>query len=86
MNKRILALTLTAIFGAAVNAAPAPVADVSSGSTESRLATLERLFNTRTAQQHRVQEQLDLLQNEVNELRGSIEKHNYQLELSLIHI
>ncbi|MBJ2138394.1 tol-pal system protein YbgF [Paraglaciecola agarilytica] len=80
MNKRILALTLTAIFGAAVNAAPAPVADVSSGSTESRLATLERLFNTRTAQQHRVQEQLDLLQNEVNELRGSIEKHNYQLE------
>lgn len=80
MNKRILALTLTAIFGAAVNAAPAPVADVSSGSTESRLTTLERLFNTRTAQQHRVQEQLDLLQNEVNELRGSIEKHNYQLE------
>jgi tol-pal system protein YbgF len=80
MNKRILALTLSAIFGAAVNAAPAPVADVSSGSTESRLTTLERLFNTRTAQQHRVQEQLDLLQNEVNELRGSIEKHNYQLE------
>lgn len=80
MNKRIIALTLSAIFGAAVNAAPAPVADVSSGSTESRLSTLERIFDTRTEQQHRVQEQLDLLQNDVNELRGSIEKHNYQLE------
>ncbi|WP_166424869.1 tol-pal system protein YbgF [Paraglaciecola sp. 20A4] len=80
MNKRIIALTLSAIFGAAVNAAPAPVADVSSGSTESRLTTLERIFNTRTDQQHRIQEQLDLLQNDVNELRGNIEKHNYQLE------
>lgn len=80
MNKRIIALTLSAIFGAAVNAAPAPVADVSSGGTESRLTTLERLFNNRTEQQHRVQQQLDLLQGEVNELKGSIEKHNYQLE------
>jgi tol-pal system protein YbgF len=80
MNKRIIALTLTTILGAAANAAPAPVADLSSGSTENRLAALERMFSTRTDAQHRMQSQLDLLQNEVNELRGSIETHNYQLE------
>ncbi|MFQ3237353.1 MAG: tol-pal system protein YbgF [Paraglaciecola sp.] len=80
MNKRIIALTLTTILGAAANAAPAPVADVNSGSTEKRLATLERMFSTRTGAQHRMQSQLDILQNEVNELRGSIETHNYQLE------
>ncbi|MFQ3196500.1 MAG: tol-pal system protein YbgF [Paraglaciecola sp.] len=80
MNKRIIALTLTTILGAAANAAPAPVADLSSASTENRLAVLERMFNTRTDAQHRMQSQLDLLQNEVNELRGSIETHNYQLE------
>ncbi|MFT6899080.1 MAG: tol-pal system protein YbgF [Paraglaciecola sp.] len=80
MNKRIIALTLTTILGAAANAAPAPVADLSSVSTENRLAALERMFSTRTDAQHRMQSQLDLLQNEVNELRGSIETHNYQLE------
>lgn len=80
MNKRIIALTLTSILGAAANAAPAPVADVSSGSTENRLVALERMFSTRTDAQHRMQSQLDLLQNEVNELRGDIETHNYQLE------
>lgn len=80
MNKRIIALTLSTLIGAAANAAPAPVADVSSGSTENRLTNLERMYNTRTDAQHRIQSQLDLLQNEVNELRGSIETHNYQLE------
>jgi tol-pal system protein YbgF len=38
------------------------------------------MFATRTNAQHRIQEQLETLQNEVNELRGSIELHNYQLE------
>jgi tol-pal system protein YbgF len=80
MIKRTLALSLLCVLGAAVNAAPAPVTDVNSGSTEDRVAALERMFSTRTNSQHRIQAQLDTLQEEVNELRGSVEQHNYQLE------
>lgn len=80
MIKRNLALSLLAIYGAAVNAAPAPVADVNTGSNNQRIEALERMFATRTEAQHRLQQQLDTMQQEVNELRGSIETHNYQLE------
>lgn len=79
MIKRIFALSLLCVMGAAVIAAPAPVADVNSGSNEERITVLERMFTARTSTQHRIQEQLDILQNEVNELRGSVEEHNYQL-------
>ena len=80
MIKRIFALSLLCVSGAAVNAAPAPVADINSGSNEQRISALERMFTARTSTQHRIQQQLDQLQNEVNELRGSVEEHNYQLE------
>ena len=80
MIKRKFALSLLAVYGAAVFAAPAPVADVTSGSNDQRIDALERMFNTRTEAQHRLQQQLDTMQQEVNELRGSIELHNYQLE------
>lgn len=80
MIKRTFALSLLSVYGAAVFAAPAPVADVTSGSNDQRIEALERMFSTRTEAQHRLQQQLDTMQQEVNELRGSIELHNYQLE------
>ena len=80
MIKRTLALSLLCVLGAAAYAAPAPVADVNSGSNEQRITALERMFTSRTNSQHRIQQQLDTLQNEVTELRGSLEQHNYQLE------
>lgn len=80
MNKRTLALSLLGLYGAAVIAAPAPVTDVTSDSTSQRLAELENKFAARTKAQHRQQEQLDIMQSEVNELRGAIEMQNYQLE------
>lgn len=80
MIKRTFALSLLSVYGAALFAAPAPVADVTSGSNNQRIEALERMFATRTESQHRLQQQLDTMQTEVNELRGSIELHNYQLE------
>ncbi|WP_299073827.1 tol-pal system protein YbgF [uncultured Paraglaciecola sp.] len=80
MIKRTLAISLLGLYGAAVIAAPAPVSDVTTGSSEQRISELERKFSTRTEAQHRQQEQLDIMQNEVNELRGAIEVQNYQLE------
>ena len=80
MIKRTLALSLLFVPGAALIAAPAPVTDVTVGNVEQRLAKLERMVNSRTNMQHRIQEQLDVMQDEVNELRGAIETHNYQLE------
>ena len=80
MIKRTLAISLLGLYGVAVVAAPAPVTDVTRSSSEQRITELEKKFSTRTDAQHRQQEQLDVMQNEVNELRGSIEVQNYQLE------
>jgi tol-pal system protein YbgF len=80
MIKRTLAISLLGLYGVAVIAAPAPVSDVTSSNSEKRITELEKKFSTRTDAQHRQQEQLDVMQNEVNELRGSIEVQNYQLE------
>ncbi|MFT5676919.1 MAG: tol-pal system protein YbgF [Paraglaciecola sp.] len=80
MIKRTFALGLLCVMGAAVNAAPAPVVDVNGASNVDRITALESMFTARTTAQHRIQEQLEALQNEVNELRGSVELHNYQLE------
>lgn len=80
MIKRSLAITLLGLYGVAVIAAPAPVSDVTSSNSDQRIAELERKFSLRTEAQHRQQEQIDSMQNEVNELRGAIEVQNYQLE------
>jgi tol-pal system protein YbgF len=80
MIKRTFALSLLSVYGAAIFAAPAPVADVTGITSDQRIEALERMFATRTEAQHRLQQQLDTMQQEVNELRGSIELHNYQLE------
>lgn len=80
MIKRISALSLSFVLGAAVYAAPAPVTDLGTGSLEQRIAVLERMVDTRTNVQHRIQEQLDVMQDEVSQLRGTLELHNHQLE------
>ncbi|MGJ8682385.1 tol-pal system protein YbgF [Paraglaciecola sp.] len=80
MIKRTLALCLLGLYGTAVIAVPAPVTDVTASSSDQRLDEIERRLKTRTDAQHRQQEQLDVIQNEVNELRGAIEVQNYQLE------
>ncbi len=79
MKRSLLTLALVS-SGAAVYAAPAPVTDVNAGSLESRVVALERIVNSRTEAQHRIQAQLDTMQTEVNELRGTLETHNFQLE------
>lgn len=80
MIKSSITAGLLLTFGAAVNAASAPVADVNSGSLEERIAVLERMVKTRANAQHRIQGQLDTIQDEVNELRGAVEVHTNQLE------
>lgn len=47
---------------------------------QSRLLILERKDKSRVEAQQRVQQQLDTLQSDVDEIRGSIELHNHQLE------
>ncbi|RDV25242.1 tol-pal system protein YbgF [Alteromonas aestuariivivens] len=76
-----------ALLGAAVSvpcivSAQAPVYDVngSNGNLEQRIEVLERMVDSRTEMQHRIQQQLDAMQGEVDELRGAVEEHTYQLE------
>ncbi|WP_438864796.1 tol-pal system protein YbgF [Neptunicella sp.] len=80
MIKHNIVLLSLLVTGAAVYAAPAPVVDVNSGNLEQRLAALERMVGTRTDMQQRLQQQLDSVQDEVNELRGSVELHTHKLE------
>ncbi|GAA0853419.1 tol-pal system protein YbgF [Aliiglaciecola litoralis] len=75
-----LAISLMLVFGAAANAAPAPVTDVNDSSLERRLETIERVLESRTDMQHRLQQQLDEMQSDVQEMRGTLELHNHQLE------
>jgi tol-pal system protein YbgF len=69
---------LIGVAGYAV--AQAPVSDLNTGSLEQRVSELERLVSSRTSAQHRIQSQLDTIQDEVNELRGTLEVHNFKLE------
>jgi tol-pal system protein YbgF len=59
---------------------PATVNIANPTDVETRLMILERKDRSRIEAQQRVQQQLDTLQSEVDELRGSIELHNHQLE------
>ncbi|MFC4698900.1 tol-pal system protein YbgF [Glaciecola siphonariae] len=87
----ISALGLTLVAGACL--AQAPVVDVNQSSTqtstgtvlsssdlETRLAVIERIVESRSENQQRMQQQLDMLQADVDNITGSIELHNHQLE------
>ena len=87
--KKLLLITTT-LMSAAVWANPAPVSDISrssrggssasAGTIEQRLESLERIVEARGNAQMRMQEQLQQLLDEVSELRGQTEMHNFQLE------
>lgn len=51
-----------------------------SGTLEQRLATLERVVEARAQGQLQMQQQLNLLLDEVSQLRGVTETHTYQLD------
>lgn len=80
MNKTSTAFFGVSLLYCAASAAQAPVVDVNSTDIEARLATIERILASRTESQHRLQEQLDNMQSEVDELRGAVEVHTNQLE------
>lgn len=80
MSKNTFVLLSLLVSGSAISAGPAPVVDVNGGNLEQRLSTLERMVGTRTQMQQQMQQQLDSVQNEVNELRGSVELHTHKLE------
>ncbi|NMH59408.1 tol-pal system protein YbgF [Alteromonas ponticola] len=50
------------------------------GTVEQRVEILERMVDSRTQMQHRLQQQLDTMQSEIDELRGAVEVHTNQLE------
>ncbi|MDX3774935.1 tol-pal system protein YbgF [Chromatiaceae bacterium AAb-1] len=92
--KNILISSLT-LVSLSVLANPAPVTEISrsrtvaaaqsgsvvaTGTVEQRIATLERVVEARAEAQIRMQQQLQLLLDEVSELRGVTETHSYQLE------
>lgn len=74
----LLALACLGVTGASV--AQAPVVDLNSDDLAKRLEVLERVVDSRTASQQRMQNQLNELQSDIDEIRGSIELHNHQLE------
>lgn len=49
-------------------------------SLEQRIVVLERIVESRTQMQHRLQQHLDTMQSEIDELRGAVEVNTNQLE------
>lgn len=74
------AIASLVLFGAAVQAAPAPVESARSSSLSDRVSVLERMVESRSDMQHRIQGQLDEMQTEVNQIRGDLELHSHKLE------
>ncbi|MBD0786964.1 tol-pal system protein YbgF [Vibrio sp. Y2-5] len=92
--KRVITLTLLASAANSSFAAPAPVSDLSNNSSsqasftrtassESEVQRLERLLENRARLQVQMQQQLDDMALEINELRGQIEKNNYDMQQML---
>lgn len=62
------------------HAVQAPVYNLSNDTVAEKLASLERVVNSRTRNQQRVQDQIDGMQSEISEIRGRIEEQNFQIE------
>lgn len=60
--------------------AQAPVVDLSDNDLATKVANLERVVQSRTRSQQRVQEQINDLQTELSGIRGQIEEQNFQIE------
>ncbi|WP_194435421.1 tol-pal system protein YbgF [Vibrio fluminensis] len=88
--KHIISLTLLASAANLAFAAPAPVSDIGGSTSSSRsysnetdIQRLERLLENRNRVQLQMQQQLDSMALEISELRGQIEKNNYDMQQML---
>lgn len=84
LNKVLFGMMFTASAISALAVAKAPVIDVNANAIDSsvlieQLTTLSRKLDSRNKAQVNIQRQLDLLQTEVNEIRGATELHTHQL-------
>lgn len=79
MKNAVLSAAILLNIGAAI-AAPAPVADITGGSMDERVARLERILKAKQQSEYQVQQRLDTLQQEVLDLRGLNEQQSYHLE------
>lgn len=71
------------ILTSAAHAAPAPVEDVAGGSSDDRVARLERIVKAKQQTEFAMQQRLEALQQEVLDLRGLSEQQSYQIEQML---
>lgn len=79
MKKTLLAIALM-VPAAAMAQAPVSSLSQSSDSLEQRLATIERMLKARQGAQLDMLNQLNSLQQDVAQLRGVTEEHEYRLE------
>ena len=63
--------------------AQATVVNLSDNDLATKVANLERVVQSRTRSQQRVQEQINDLQTELSGIRGKIEEQNFQIETIL---
>ena len=89
--KHVFSLTLLASAANLAFAAPAPVAEIGGSTSNSRTSSvnetdiqrLERLLENRNRVQLQMQQQFDTMALEVSDLRGQIEKNNYDMQQML---
>lgn len=76
-------LVAAMFFAAGTTAAPAPVQDLASGSSDDRISRLERIIKAKQQTEFEAQQRLDALQREVLDLRGVTEQQDYQISQML---
>ena len=92
--KRAVSLTLLAGVAGGALAAPAPVSDINSTSPnansvsktntpETEIQRLERLLKNRSRVQVQMQQQIDNMSAEISELRGIVERNQYDMKQML---
>lgn len=82
VSKKGTAAAVALLFVGSVGAqtSGAPVYDVNGTDLESRIVVLERQVKNRGEMQHRLQQQIDNMQLELDQLRGAVEVHTNQLQ------
>ncbi|MGX8873382.1 YbgF trimerization domain-containing protein, partial [Escherichia coli] len=81
-NFRPLLMSLLLLVGVAAPVAAiaqAPISNIGSGSTDERLAQLERISNAHSQLLTQLQQQLADSQRDIDMLRGQIQENQYQL-------
>ncbi|MBR9729483.1 tol-pal system protein YbgF [Shewanella intestini] len=81
MKRTVLMTAMIFTMGNAM--AAAPVVDIAAGSSQDRIAKLERILKAKQQSEFDMQRRLDTLQSEVLELRGLSEQQQYQMDQML---